>query len=1008
VTPENWERVKEIFDAIVETTPAERLAVLDDLDVETRTAVQKLLRSHDAAANKGGLLDRSPLPGSEFWDALDRQPRVFEPMEVLADRFEVQRELGRGGMGEVYEAYDRVLRERIAIKTVRFDLSFQPAIVSRFKREVQRSRQVTHTNVCRVYDLFSLTGKDGRETPFLTMELIDGPNLSDLIRTSGPLDDAQARSLALQICAGLGAAHEAGIIHRDLKSGNILLAGKAPNRRVAITDFGLARAMTPGTQTRTMLPLGVEGTVAYLAPEVLSGGPATAKSDIYALGVVMFRMISGKYPFSENPDNVAVAVKERQRPPRLQESLPAASTWREAIQACLEPLPEDRPESPASVAQLVTGEDRRSRLKALRRWARSVPRRDFVIGGIAAATVAGISKLVPLWQGAQLKKGAKLLVEEFTSPSGHELGRTVRNLFRLSLTQSRQVVLVKQEEVGKALERLGIGVAPIRGELARSIAQSTGAQATLGGEASQAGNGYSLLAEIRDPSGHKLSSVRESVPDARDLPALVQKAAGRLGLLDANQLADMQIGSTPLEQLDSVRPDALEMLTAGLEHIQNGERGAAMEFLREATRIDPQFAMAWLNLATMQMAFGRDDLALGPAERAYALRERVSGRQRIHAEAIYFLTCGDWDRALERWRVLVSMYPNDPALHRHIAQAYALDLRPEDELQHAKQAVLLDSDDAGARMILIEAYADNGRYSDSEQSLRETDRLMPGKPILALSRGYCNLVQSNIEGALDWYGQAARSQDLNGVARSYQLRALLLGGRLEEARSQLESDLAVLNEKGDPENESDYRHWLGQLLAITGEDRLAAEQASVLAAEEAVPMNLSSFRAAAEIAAACRADQPLTEALTKVRAIAASHPSTRSKSYAAQCEGLLAGLRRQASDALRLLQSAQSIRFDLSNAWALGEALRAKGAVAESLAQYQRIVVAKWMALRFEYVLIWVQSVAAAGLAKKALGQYSQAVADFDLFLRHWGSQRQLQLVRNVMEAREETLRRPA
>ena len=758
MTPENWEKVKEIFDAISDAAPDERAAVLVDLDGETKTAVKKLLDNHDAANRGNGLLDSPPIPSPSLLASVVGRPRVFEPAQVLAERFEVQRELGHGGMGEVYEAFDRQLAERIAIKTVRFDLAAEPTIVARFKREVQRSRRVTHANVCRVYDLFSLTREDGRETSFLTMELIDGPTLYELVQSSGPLEVAEAQNLALQICAGLGAAHEAGIIHRDLKSGNILLAGSAPNRRVAITDFGLARVMSPEAQTRTMLPMGVEGTMAYLAPELLSGGHATVGSDIYALGVVLFRMIAGAYPFREDPDSIPAAVEERQRPPRVTDRMTiVGSGWDAAIQACLEPVPDHRPETPGAVARLLTGEASRSRLVvSSRRWASRIRRRDLLIGGAAAAAVAVGVRFMPRWPAGTLPKGAKLLVEEFVSPSGAELGRTVRSLFRLSLARSQQVSLVKQDEVRKALESLGIGMAAIRGDLAISVAQSVQAQATLGGKVSPLSSGYRLEAELRDASGRRISRTENSCADTRDLPALVRQTGGGLGLLETAQLAGTQIASTPLDQMDSVRPDALENLTAALESMQNGDRGAAVEFLHEATRLDPEFAMGWLYLATVHIAFGRDDLAMEPAERAYKLKDRVSGRQRIHAEAIYFLMAGDWDRAFERWRVLVSMYPNDASLHRHIAQAYALALRPEGELEHAKQAVRLDPDDAGAQMILIEAYADNGRFGESQQAIEEADRLMPGKAILALAKGYCRLVQSDIDGTLTWYGEAAR------------------------------------------------------------------------------------------------------------------------------------------------------------------------------------------------------------------------------------------------------------
>ena len=1007
MTPENWEKVKEIFDAISDAAPDERAAVLVDLDGETKTAVKKLLDNHDAANRGNGLLDSPPIPSPSLLASVVGRPRVFEPAQVLAERFEVQRELGHGGMGEVYEAFDRQLAERIAIKTVRFDLAAEPTIVARFKREVQRSRRVTHANVCRVYDLFSLTREDGRETSFLTMELIDGPTLYELVESSGPLQEDEAQNLGLQICAGLGAAHEAGIIHRDLKSGNILLAGSAPNRRVAITDFGLARVMSPEAQTRTMLPMGVEGTMAYLAPELLSGGHATVRSDIYALGVVLFRMIAGAYPFREDPDSIPAAVEERQRPPRVTDRLTIVGRgWDAAIQACLEPVPGNRPETPDAVAQLLTGEAGRSGVgAAARRFGRDLRRRDLLIGAGSAVAIVGAFEARKWWLPGHLTRQDKVLVEEFASPSGPELGRTVRSLFRLSLAHSDQVTLVKLEDIRRALQGLGIGAAPMRGEVARSVAERVQARALLGGEVSLSGIGYKLHAELRDASGRRIAQADDSVVEFRDLPVLVQGAARRLGLLDQVQLAGPQVGGGLIEQLDSNRPDALEMLTAGLEHYQSGEKLVALEFLNEATRLDPQFAVAWAELAMAHIAFGEEDRALEPAGRAYALREKVSGRQRVHAEAIYANARGDYEGAFERWRALEGMYPNDALLHRHLAQGYAMALRPEEELEHTKQAVQLNTGDALGRQMLASAYADNGQFKDAGHAIEQAEHAGLSGPMLALAKGYCFLLQSDTDGAFHWYGEAARSFDLAPIARSYQIRALLLGGRFEEARSWLEADLPVMAIKPVQENKYTPHYWLGQILALSGDDRGAARQAAELAAAETVPSNLGGFREAAELAAASNGKESASEAVRKTGELATRYPSSRSKSFAAYCEGQLAQLRGQPEVAKHFFESAQAFRVDIPNLWALAETLRKQGAFAEALAQYQRVLDAKWAALRFEGVMLWVQSAAAAGLVQKEVGQLREAVANFDLFMRHWGSQRHLPLVRDVMQSRAETLR---
>ncbi len=202
------------------------------------------------------------------------------PGAVVAGRFEIVRFLGRGGMGEVYEARDAELSGTVALKLIRAVRLQNESAEGRFRREVQLARQVTHSNICRVFDV----GHDGTLT-FLTMEFLDGETLADRLKREGAMTNEQALPLLRQMAAGLDALHERGIVHRDFKPGNVMLTRDG---RAVITDFGLARTMEGGekyTQTGAML-----GTPAYMAPEQLAGEAATAASDIYAFGAVMREM----------------------------------------------------------------------------------------------------------------------------------------------------------------------------------------------------------------------------------------------------------------------------------------------------------------------------------------------------------------------------------------------------------------------------------------------------------------------------------------------------------------------------------------------------------------------------------------------------------------------------------------------------------------------------------------------------------------------------------------------
>ena len=206
----------------------------------------------------------------------------FAPGTVLAGRYRVVGLLGRGGMGEVYRADDLTLGQSVAIKLLPERLDRDSAALARLLEEVRTARQVSHPNVCRVHDVGEV---DGRR--FLSMEYIDGEDLSVQLRRIGHLPQDKGLEIARQICAGLAAAHDRGVLHRDLKPANIMIDGRG---RVRITDFGLATALG-GDATRAG---EVAGTPVYMAPEQLEGQPLSIQSDLYALGLVLFELFTGR------------------------------------------------------------------------------------------------------------------------------------------------------------------------------------------------------------------------------------------------------------------------------------------------------------------------------------------------------------------------------------------------------------------------------------------------------------------------------------------------------------------------------------------------------------------------------------------------------------------------------------------------------------------------------------------------------------------------------------------
>ena len=294
MTSTRWQQIREIFDSALEVPNAERSSLLSRTctdDADLRTEVERLLQEHDNA-------------GDFLTQPVTRTASLSEG-ELLANRYRISKLIGRGGMGEVYQARDLLLNEDVALKTMRADIARDESYLRRFRTEIQLARKVTHLNVCRVFEVgvHEFIGTARPPITFFTMELLFGETLSARIRRSNRLSRAEAFPIAVQMAEGLEAAHEAGIVHADFKSGNIFLVPVQGGERAVITDFGLARidpnSLTPD-ETRSVTVAGqVTGTVAYMSPEQMIGGAVTAASDIYSFGIVLFEMATGKLPFDD-------------------------------------------------------------------------------------------------------------------------------------------------------------------------------------------------------------------------------------------------------------------------------------------------------------------------------------------------------------------------------------------------------------------------------------------------------------------------------------------------------------------------------------------------------------------------------------------------------------------------------------------------------------------------------------------------------------------------------------
>lgn len=368
-----------------------------------------------------------------------------EPM-VLAGRYQLLERLGEGGMGVVWRCFDLDLEEPVAIKFLREDLASDSGLRACFRREVKLARRVTHLNVARVFEF----GRDG-ELVFLTMEYIRGRALDSLLAREGPLERERALVLARSLCEGLAAAHAAGVVHGDIKPGNILIA---PERGAVLTDFGIARALAEA-QGRSEV---MRGTLEYMAPEQFAGERISLRSDVYSMGIVFFEMLTGRSPWRGFAEHEVMAAKHLGHEPdvlQLAPDLPAG--WVDLIVDCLRSDPHRRPEDARSLAErlvgLRAGGEPQARPERATKSSTSVSARVATIAGLPPAPLA--SGAWPRW----------MEVLPFTAPGGvaeEELAQVTRSLIdALTRVRGLRVVGAGTGSRGPTLERRTV----IRGEV---------------------------------------------------------------------------------------------------------------------------------------------------------------------------------------------------------------------------------------------------------------------------------------------------------------------------------------------------------------------------------------------------------------------------------------------------------------------------------------------------------------------------------------------------------------
>jgi tetratricopeptide (TPR) repeat protein/TolB-like protein len=583
----------------------------------------------------------------------------LEPGDRLAGRYRIQERIGSGGMGVVYRAFDEELGLCIAVKVLRPDLVGDSRVETRLRRELLLNRQVCHRNAVRIHDI----GQD-RGFLFLTLDLVEGRSLRQVLRGEGPLSPDRAVAIARQLALALEAAHDEGIIHRDLKPPNVLVddAGRA-----WITDFGVARSLRDRGPTRTG---SVIGTLAYLSPEQARGEQVDGRSDLYALGILLFEMLTGELPFKSGStaEDLAQRLTGATRDIRtLRDDVPA---WLAAvIRRLLQRDPENRFQSARELIDALDGH-RRFTLPPQVRRAAAVLMAAAALGiawvvwverhraDTAPAVPAVLAAAVPRHTVAVLP-----LADETGRPDLSWISRGLAEMLATDLAESPSLRVVDSSRVFQTVHDLGLSRGRLGADDLRRLAEMLDADRVVAGRLWAAGGRLRVDLDVSgDDRPAKLHAQGAGEGE-------VFAMAGALGRDLRGRLAvePRTAAITAPERTSSLA--VLRAYQRGVDLLLRRDMRSAVAELRKAVQADPGYTPAWVRLARALADMGLQGQALEAVRRAAATPAAKTGRTAWEVQALEARLRGEPAKARELLGQLVARHPYDTEAWIELAEA---------------------------------------------------------------------------------------------------------------------------------------------------------------------------------------------------------------------------------------------------------------------------------------------------------------------------------------------------